>query len=63
MHSCVGFAEDIVTAGDILDLNQTGYRSVTTQAQEQVNGTLKHQHGSSSAVNVKKTMSRDIGNS
>jgi len=63
MHSCVGFAEDIVIAGDIPDLNQTGYHSVTKRTQEQVNGTLKHQHGSSSAVTVKKTMSRDRGNS
>jgi hypothetical protein len=60
---CVGFADDIVTAGDVPDLNQTGYHSVTIQTQEQVNGTLKHQHGSSSAVIVKKTKSRDRGNS
>jgi hypothetical protein len=63
MRTGVDFAEDIVTAGDIPDLNQTGYHSVTTRAQEQVNGTLKHQHGSSSAVNVKKTTSQDRGKS
>jgi hypothetical protein len=63
MDSCDGFAEDSETTGDILDLNQTGYHSVTTRAQDQVNGTLKHQHGSSSAVIMKKTMSRGRGNS
>lgn len=50
-----------MTAGDIPDLNQTGYHSVTTRAQEQVNGTLKHQHRISSAVTVKKTLSPDRG--
>jgi hypothetical protein len=63
MHSCVGFAEGSVTAGDIPDLNENGYHSVTTRAQEQVNGTLKHHHGSSSVVTEKKTVSRDRGNS
>jgi hypothetical protein len=63
MHSFVGFAEDSVSAGDIPDLNQTGYPFVTTRAQEKVNGTQKHQYGSPSDVTVKKTMSQDRGNS
>lgn len=50
-----------MAAGDIPDLNQTGYPFVTTRTQEKVNGTLKHQHGCSSAVTVKKNMSQDRG--
>jgi hypothetical protein len=63
MRKYVGFAEDSVTARDIPSLSQTAYHSVNPRAQQQINGTPKHQHGISDAVVVKKAMSRDRGNS